>query len=219
MPTVTWPSELPSALPIDTDQEAQDLRLRWQPDLGPSKMRRITSAEPVEFKPPPILFSESQVELLEEFYLETLDGGAEPFDWPNPWPGAGVLRFRFATRPTYRWRTMPVNVTPDMIVTGSANPQRLARVALELEWHPWAPFELEATATLTLANRLTVSGVDLAANGIAAGDFAYFAADGRGKATAISGVTLPSILNLAAAYPVGPVGRSGAVLLVKVLRS
>ncbi|RIL07487.1 MAG: hypothetical protein DCC71_02920 [Proteobacteria bacterium] len=215
---ILWPSELPQSFPVDSDEVPVDQRLRWQPDLGPSKVRAITTAEPVDLEPPPFLFSAAQWDLFEAFYRETLGRGAEPFDWLNPWPGAGVVRLRVKSRAVKR-RTSPVNVSADMLPAGAANPQQLLRVALAFEWLPWAPFELEATGTLTLADRVTVAGLDLVANGVAPSDFVFFELDGRGKATAVEAVVGTTVLELADAYPVGPVGRVGAVRVVKVARS
>lgn len=218
MSTLVWPSELPQSFPLDSEEKPLDQRARWQPDAGPSKSRAIWTAEPVDLTPPPFLFSGAQYDLFRAFYDQTLDRGTEQFDWLNPWPGAGVVRLEIASYAARRI-TSRVNVTPEMLPAGSSNPQQLVRVALAFSWQPWAPYEFSATGTLTLAARVTTSGVDLAGTAIAAGDFVYFAADGRGKAAAVVGVTIPSILNLVASYPVGPVGRSGAIKIVKVKRS
>lgn len=220
MAAITWPAELPQALPVDVDQVPPDTRVRWDPEAGPSRIRRVGTAASTFLRVPPLRMSESQVALFEEFYRDALDHGVEGFDWLNPWPGAGLVRLYIVSYGPVRWTSGPLIVQPDELVTGSSQPQRLARMPLELEWRPWEPFELAvASATLTLAARVTLGGgFDLAASGIQAGDFFHFAADGKGKATEILTVTLPSTLDLVGAYPVGPVGRAGAGQLVKVAR-
>lgn len=221
MAAITWPAELPQALPIDADEAPGSNLVRWDPEDGPSRIRRVGTVASRFLRPPPLRMSESQVALFEEFHASSLNGGAEGFDWLNPWAGAGLVgRLYVVSYGPIRWTSGPLIVQPDELVTGSSQPQRLARVPIELEWRPWEPFELAvATATLTLAARVTLGGgFDLAASGVLAGDFFRFNADGKSNATQIQTVTLPSTLDLVGAYPVGPVGRSGAATLVKVAR-
>lgn len=218
MAILTWPADLPKAFPIEQADEPVSGKVGWDPDQGPARERTTQRVRHRRLSPPAFLMSESQVALFEDFY-ETLGNGVDPFDWLNPWTGAGVVRLRIVSY-TIVWRTGPLEMDDDMLVAGTVSPQRQARVTIVFERRPWEPFVLAVpSATLSLANRITTSGIDLAAQGILAGDFVYFDADGQGKATAIASIVLPATLNLAVNYPVGPVGRTGAATLVKVARA
>ena len=39
--------------------------------------------------------------VLVSFVRDTLIGGSQPFDWTEPWPGAGLLTFRFQRLPVF----------------------------------------------------------------------------------------------------------------------
>lgn len=220
MAVITWPAALPQKFPVDTDLQQGDGRVRWDPDAGPSRIRRVSTAQPDVYRPPPFRMSASQVELLRTFVDETLAGGVLPFDWLAPWHGAGLVRFWLLALPVVRFVSGPLPVQPDEIVPGSSNPQRLARVTLELEARPWEPAELETpSATLTSLVGLFVSGgYDVAATGIQAGDFARFKDDPEGAATEID-LVAGSVIGLSSDYPIGPVSRTGELVLVKVYRA
>lgn len=219
MPAITWPAGLPQKFPIDTPEGLGDGRVRWDPEAGPSRVRNVSTAQPDTFRPPPIRMSASQVELLRTFFRTTTAGGVLPFDWVSPWHGAGVVRFQFLAAPAVVWTSGPTQVQPDELVAGSSQPQRLARVTLELESRPWEPAELETpSATLSSLTLLSVSGgFDVPGTGILPGDFVRFAADPDGAATEILSAA-GSAITLASDYPIGPVARNGELVLLKVFR-
>lgn len=97
MPNPVWPVTLPQKFPLGTMEENQDGRIRTEMDTGPPKMRRRFTATIKTYTLPPerFLFTEAQKTSLESFYDNTCQGGTLPFDWPEPYSGAGTLTLRF----------------------------------------------------------------------------------------------------------------------------
>ena len=84
MPTKTWPSTLPKRVRVDGFTEKPPLVLiRSQPQKGPAIVRKYTSAavRPITCG---VFLELWQVHVLDEFFVDTLDGGLWPFLFPNP---------------------------------------------------------------------------------------------------------------------------------------
>lgn len=141
MATAVWDLELPQSWSVEPDEvEPVDNRVRFTPDAGPAKLAVLTSAGVEVYRPGPMLMGESQYRrLLDVFWVTTLAGGTQPFDWTDPWPGAGTLRFRFRSKPTRTGVTRPQNLEPRFHTSSSTNPERLVRVQMELERLPFFP--------------------------------------------------------------------------------
>ena len=99
MPTV-WPVTLPQYLSTDGYSESPpELSVRTQMDAGPAKVRRRFTAgvRPVSGS---VLLTEAQIEILDAFYVTTLEGGSLTFDWLHPRTAASAT-FRFTAVPKY----------------------------------------------------------------------------------------------------------------------
>lgn len=93
---VVWPATLPQnddAIGYDTVEEAEDRLLYTPTTAGPGKLRAKYTKGPARISIP-VVYSESQVNTLMDFYHNTLYGGALPFEWKHPRSGADQL-FRF----------------------------------------------------------------------------------------------------------------------------
>ena len=136
----TWPADLPQVFALEGSvEEYAEGRVRFDTDTGPAKMARISTADPIRHAFTMVM-SESQKDVLEDFWDTTLGGGVDDFDWTNPWPGAGAKTFRFLRHPgPYQWLTPAIDI-PDAYHAGAtSNPQRLCRVQIQLEELPWFP--------------------------------------------------------------------------------
>ncbi len=101
MTTPTWPVGLPQLVAVDGYGETPpDTTLRTAMGAGPAKVRRRTTAgiRPLSVH---LDLDAAQVETLDTFYLETLQGGALAFDWVHPRTQA-VATLRFVRPPAYR---------------------------------------------------------------------------------------------------------------------
>ena len=81
MPTPAWPSTLPQYLLTRNYKEtAPTLAIRTQMDAGPAKMRRrfTANARPISGM---LLLNEYQLAVLDEFFLNDCQGGAQSFCW------------------------------------------------------------------------------------------------------------------------------------------
>jgi hypothetical protein len=101
MANQSWPSDLPDQpLKRGYEEGPPNVALRTQMDAGPDKIRRRTTAGPrqiaVQFR-----LSPSQLETLDTFYTDTLEGGTLRFDWTHPRTGTSV-EFRFVEPPSYQ---------------------------------------------------------------------------------------------------------------------
>ncbi|ODT22214.1 MAG: hypothetical protein ABS35_15290 [Kaistia sp. SCN 65-12] len=91
-----WPATLPQYLLSDGYTEAQgDGRLRTQPDIGPAKVRRRSSAMPGPLQGR-MMMSGAQRTILDTFVATTLANGTLPFTFPSPLTGSPIL-VRFAS--------------------------------------------------------------------------------------------------------------------------
>lgn len=95
MALAIWPPGLPIDPLVDGyDEPFPDLTLETQMDAGPPKSRRKSTAA---FVPVTLSFdmTRDQVDLLEEFYLETCGGGVLPFQFSHPRKRTAIkARFR-----------------------------------------------------------------------------------------------------------------------------
>lgn len=86
-----WPATLPQYLLADGYSEAKgDGRLRSQPDIGPAKVRRRTSAMPGPLRGR-MKMSGAQRAILDAFVETTLANGVLPFTFPDPLTRAPIL--------------------------------------------------------------------------------------------------------------------------------
>ena len=100
MATVDWPSSLPDNLLVDGYQETPpDLLIRTEMEEGPGKIRRWGTGNVREITGELIL-DLSEVDTLDDFYLNTLKGGALRFNWNDPRSGDSV-EMRFREQPEY----------------------------------------------------------------------------------------------------------------------
>ena len=92
-----WPAALPQLSLLEGALEApQDATIRSEMDVGPAKRRRRYTWSPRRFSVPLIL-TVAQVATLETFYVTTLGGGVDAFDWLHPRTAAAVS-FAFVGR-------------------------------------------------------------------------------------------------------------------------
>lgn len=95
-----WPDDLPPLPLYDGYQEVPPrTALRTNMDAGPVKVRRRYSANVRLLKVRYSLTAE-QVELLDQFFVETAEGGAVSFTWVHPRTGVEV-EVRFGAEPRY----------------------------------------------------------------------------------------------------------------------
>lgn len=95
-----WPVTLPqSVLQEGFGETLPDTSVRTAMDAGPPKVRRRTTAavRPISAA---IVVDATQASTLETFYLDTLKGGALPFDMVDPRTGV-TASFMFAAPPAY----------------------------------------------------------------------------------------------------------------------
>lgn len=100
MSTVSWPDTLPVMLRLEGLNETLGNNLiRSEMDSGPVKVRRRSTAAPDDISGTMVLTS-VQTDVLDEFYLHALAGGALPFLMRHPRTQA-LNRFRIKKPPTY----------------------------------------------------------------------------------------------------------------------
>lgn len=96
----TWPTTLPQdALRQGYSESPPAGLIRSQPDIGPAKVRRRTTAavRPVSVT---ASMTAAQVAIFETFFVTTLKHGSLSFDWINPRTKAATT-FRFTEAPQY----------------------------------------------------------------------------------------------------------------------
>jgi hypothetical protein len=98
------PAAWPSTLPQQMDQEGYSetppkLGIRTTMDSGPAKTRKRFSSgvRPISGSMP---LTAAETEILDDFYLNTLQGGTLTFTWVHPRTGAAAT-FRFTKEPSY----------------------------------------------------------------------------------------------------------------------
>lgn len=94
-----WPSELPDRPSTQSMERAPNLRVEFDTDIGPPKVRRSASAG---MRTMEVLYelSNYQVGVLDTFYLTTLKSGSLPYMGIHPRTGAMVKMMM--KEPTYR---------------------------------------------------------------------------------------------------------------------
>ena len=90
----TWPTELQPYPLVSGYQEAPpNTAIRTEMDTGPAKQRRRYTAAPRTITGAVVLKTKAEVDVLDAFFVTTLQGGALSFDWQDR---NGVTRtFRF----------------------------------------------------------------------------------------------------------------------------
>ena len=95
-----WPSNLPSCFILGTQSESfGDGRLRSEVDMGPSKVRRRSTAMPGSLSGV-LRMTGDHLSTLRAFVQNALIGGTLPFNFPSPNDGSTLL-VRFASLPSW----------------------------------------------------------------------------------------------------------------------
>ena len=98
---VTWPVTLPQDVLLEGyGEQPPDEIIRTPMETGPAKVRRRSTAGPRPVSAT-IDLTRDQVETLDDFYRNTLGGGALSFDWVHARTQAAA-KFRFLSQPVYR---------------------------------------------------------------------------------------------------------------------
>lgn len=126
------PAALHRALPLRASIEPTDSRVQFQPDVGPAIIWPMTTEDPFTIPVSGIDLFSYQRDILEAFGKTDLVGWALPFDWVEPWPGAGTRVFQFLVKPRY----LPVAPAAER----DGRPQQiLYETSFTLLWRPWFP--------------------------------------------------------------------------------
>lgn len=97
----TWPVSLTRSPRLgDLSEEAPDVLLRSEVDVGPAKLRRRFTGDARRFSVA-LDLTRSELTTFDVFFRDTTEGGALSFDWKHPRTGAAAV-FRFLRPPTYR---------------------------------------------------------------------------------------------------------------------
>lgn len=138
---IVWPSSLPERPGLPQRDEREESRLRS--DLGQlaSDMRNRFTAVPRTVACPMIMTGTERA-AFDSFYADTLDDGAQRFQWVDPIDDSAV-QYRFVSPPSWR------------MVRGDAAPaNRLWQATFEMEIMPGA-FAIVESATLALTGTAT----------------------------------------------------------------
>lgn len=94
-----WPTQF-KPLVNSIEESPPNNLLRSQPDKGPAKQRRRTTANvrPIAFR---MLLRNADVEVFDDFFVDSTYSGAETFDWVHPRTGV-LCSARFTQPPNYR---------------------------------------------------------------------------------------------------------------------
>lgn len=98
-----WPPSLPQRQLVDGYEETlPNIVVRTQMEAGAAKVRRRYTAAvtPVRCN---VVLTAAQAETLRTFFVDTVAGGALPFDWVNPLSNAAAT-YRFVEPP--RWSAL-----------------------------------------------------------------------------------------------------------------
>lgn len=100
MADLVWPATLPQEPKLaGHSEQPPKLTVRTEMDVGPAKVRRRTSAGVRNFSMS-IVMTRAQCALLDEFFLDSAQGGALAFQWTHPRTG-NLIDYRFTAPPTY----------------------------------------------------------------------------------------------------------------------
>lgn len=119
----TWPSTLPNEPFTELQGQPADNRLRTDMDAGPTKMRRRYTAKRIFYNNVEMYLDGDQLQTLQDFYNNDLNGGTLKFDWDDPVDGTTV-QFRF--RSPYQY----------VITAGGTTSKRVYLVTMQLEQMP-----------------------------------------------------------------------------------
>lgn len=101
MTTAIWPTTLPQNLRVtDHDETPPATILRTEMDAGPAKTRRRFSAMPRPFRGS-LIMTREQLAIFDEFFNDTIEGGALAFTWKLP-RTATTWDVKITAQPTYR---------------------------------------------------------------------------------------------------------------------
>lgn len=95
-----WPANLPTLTQANNYTEIPgEHAIRTKMDEGPAKTRRLSNPMPdtIQFQQ---IYTITETQTMDTFYVTTLSGGALSFDDTHPRTGAAAT-FRFVTRPQY----------------------------------------------------------------------------------------------------------------------
>ncbi len=98
----SWPTFPTDPLVSSYDRSPPDVVIRSQMDVGPDKLRRRTTANPVNYDMT-FLATSAEVANMDAFYSSTLQGGSLTFDFTDP--DTGTLysnKWRFRSAPVAR---------------------------------------------------------------------------------------------------------------------
>lgn len=104
MANAPWPAGLPQSFPRDTEFLGSLPNMIVTPmESGAPKRRANPGLNIRIYRIRRLVIDETQRELLEGLYWNTLVGGILPFDWQDPWRQAGLRTFFFReeTSPSY----------------------------------------------------------------------------------------------------------------------
>ncbi len=102
MSNPVWPASLPQRVDRQGYRELPpETTIRTEMDAGPAKVRRRFTAGVRDFRVQ-LRLDGSQTTTLDDFYLQSCAGGAQPFDWVHPRTQAAAT-FRFAAPPVYSY--------------------------------------------------------------------------------------------------------------------
>ena len=97
--TNVWPLTLPTALLVQGfSEQPQDNIVRFQPEVGPAKLRRRGTAA-ARLIDGMLILKQSSRNVFDDFYKTTLSHGADAFYWKDPGNGPGV--YAFSAPPQY----------------------------------------------------------------------------------------------------------------------
>ncbi|MDN3525631.1 hypothetical protein QWY79_10180 [Halomonas sabkhae] len=87
----TWPATLPDCPDSPGySEQPQSQVTRSQPEVGPAKTRRRSTAAPRTIPVTYGLITREQADTFEAFFENDIGAGALPFDWPQPRLGTTV---------------------------------------------------------------------------------------------------------------------------------
>lgn len=97
----TWPSSLPQDVTLNSfDQEFPNGAVRAETDSGPAFQRQRFTAAPEPFAGTMII-DKTQYNTLLDFWKNTTNMGATPFDWKHPITGnAATVQFDVSSPPS-----------------------------------------------------------------------------------------------------------------------
>lgn len=134
----TWPAQLPQKWPLESDSDPRDTRQKFDGFGGPARYYSEFTAAEIAHKIPPLTISEAQWNVLWNWFTATLGRGIKPFEWADPYAGAGTKTFMFVKPPRLQRHTPRIDV-PLAYRAGQPNPLGLVSVVLDLEEWPWYP--------------------------------------------------------------------------------